>query len=212
MKKIDTNFHVIKLSIQSKLSMETIKLNSTSSIETGKLPSKYKLDEEGFADLWKLHPKEHGTVTLYGKQIEMPRYNKAYGVDYKFSNENHVADPIEHPFLKKLLKYVNKIADDGITYNGILVNWYRNGENYIGPHSDDESSLVDGSSIYSFSFGATRDFVLKHKQNSQRLVFPLKSNTMLVMKGETQRYYKHSVPKRLKVTGKRINVTIRAFE
>lgn len=188
---------------------EKIQLNSTSHIIKIKLPKELQLDEKGFEKLWRLHPKEHGTVTIFGKQHDVPRYQKAFGHDYHFSGETHKSDEIKNKFLKILVDHVNN--EEKHEYNGTLVNWYEDGNHYIGAHSDDESELVKNSPIYSFSFGATRDFVLKHKQTKQRVVIPLENNTLLIMAGETQRYYKHSVPKRLKCKKRRINVTIRAF-
>lgn len=163
-----------------------------------------------YKSLWELHPTVHATVHVWGKTYPVPRFMQAYGHDYNFSKSEHHALPLGDPYLTKLLAYANQ-HDPEHTYNGMLVNWYRNGNDYIGPHSDDESELTPGSNIYSFTFGATRDFVFKHKTDGRRVVCPLADNTMLIMGGTTQQFWRHSVPKRAKCTESRVNVTIRSF-
>ena len=94
----------------------------------------------------------------------------------------------------------------------MIINWYLDGNNHISAHSDDETQLVPKSSIYSFSFGATRDFVITSKKEDYRLALPLEHNACIIMGGEMQTYYKHAVPKRLKVKEPRINVTMRLYK
>ena len=123
----------------------------------------------------------------------------------------------------------------------MLLNWYKDGSDYMGPHSDDERQLVPKAAIYSFNFGARRDFVISgrkgrvannfgssHANNNSvesalmkretsdtkpyRKVIPLENNSMLIMGGEMQKYYKHAVPKRKGVMGRRINVTFRLYK
>jgi alkylated DNA repair dioxygenase AlkB len=182
------------------------------------LPKEVSLDASGYQRLWDLHPQEHGTVIMYGKELDVPRWQKAYGRDYKFSRMNHVADPLTDPFLLKLLAWVNQHS--GRVYNSALLNWYANGLHYIGKHADDESQLVPQSPIYSFSFGETRNFRISSKANVSEKIEPitleLHNNSLVVMAGKMQTYYLHEVPK---VTGKkgealksRINVTFRQFK
>lgn len=95
----------------------------------------------------------------------------------------------------------------------MVINWYMDGTNHIGAHADDENQLVPDSSIYSFSFGATRDFVVTSKRDKTfKLVLPLEHNACIVMGGSMQKYYKHAVPKRLRVKEPRINVTMRLYK
>jgi len=76
---------------------------------------------------------------------------------------------------------------------------------------DDEPGLVKNSAIYSFSFGQARDFVVKSKDKTFRKVFKMVDNSLIIMGGEMQKYYKHSVPKRSvkKCAKTRINMTMR---
>jgi alkylated DNA repair dioxygenase AlkB len=191
-----------------KLSLLRTNLNETSWYEHSILPKEYQIED--FESLWSLCPTTRSIVTVFGKQHFAPRFLKTYGHNYRFSGEDHKSEPITDSYLQKLLDYV-KSLNPSYEHNGILVNWYADGEDHIGPHSDDERSLVPGANIYSFSFGATRDFVIKAKQGDQRIVLPLENNSMLVMGGEMQKHYTHGVPVRKKCKERRVNVTIRAF-
>lgn len=124
----------------------------------------------------------------------------------------HPALPYPHPFIKKLLAWCQEKQP---SLNGALINWYADGAHSISPHSDDESTLVPGSSIYSFSFGAEREFVLEPKSKDNKSMkkekIVMKNNTLLVMGGKCQKTHKHSVPKDKECKRPRINVTFRSF-
>lgn len=126
-----------------------------------------------------LKPREKGQIVSNGKVLERPHWQRTFGKDYAFSNLKQKADPIEHEFLIKLVNWVNQHS--GKVYQGIVINWYMDGKEYIGPHSDNEYELVPDSPIYSFSFGAPRDFVVESKDRIERYMFPLKHNTVLLM-------------------------------
>lgn len=177
------------------------------------LPVNLQCDADTFGGLLKLKPAEHGKVRMYGKLVDVPRYQKTFGHDYKFSGVNNkAAEDVPVGFLSSLLHFVQE-QEPNIIYKGMLINWYENGTQYIGPHSDDEKQLMKGATIYSFSFGATCDFMVQSKTNSEeRPIFSLQHNTCLKMGWEMQTFYKHSLPKRLKVKDQRINVTIRAYK
>lgn len=100
------------------------------------------------------------------------------------------------------------------TFNFALLNLYKNGEDYIGWHSDDESGLMKGGVIASVSFGVERTFQLRKKniKKSKIISVQLESGSVLLMHGTTQRFYKHCLPKRKKVTDKRINITFRQIK
>lgn len=173
------------------------------------LPDDIACTDEIFNRLLSRRPQEHGKVRVFDKEYNVPRYIMNYGMDYFFSGLSHKSDDDMDEYLARLLSWVCKHS--GKEYNQMLVNWYMDGRDHIGPHSDDERQLVPDSDIYSFSFGATRDFVVKGKYNDHRSVYEMKNNTLIIMRGCMQKFYKHSVPKRLKVKEPRINVTMRLF-
>lgn len=173
-----------------------------------------------FDKIWNGHPSDFTTIKIMGKDTKTPRWSQNYGQDYFYSGIIHKAKPITIPFFQTLLNFVNfhslyfKFRKSNEEFKQILVNWYESGDHYIGPHSDSESQLVKNSPIYSFSFGNERDFVVKSKNNNERYVFKMNNCSLLIMGGEMQKFYNHSVPKRKIKSNftKRINVTFRLFQ
>lgn len=101
-------------------------------------------------------------------------------------------------------------------YKMCLVNWYRDGNDYIGFHSDDEKQIIDGTPIYSISIGAKRKFILKKRNNINddcldNYELDLENGSLVIMCGFCQKTHQHSVPKSKKDIGMRINFTFRAF-
>jgi alkylated DNA repair dioxygenase AlkB len=99
----------------------------------------------------------------------------------------------------------------GLSFNYALLNLYKDGKDNIGYHSDDETDLIPQSTIASLSFGAARDFLLRSKRDDEEPIVKvaLANGSLLCMRGNTQRNYKHSVPIRKKVKEARINITFR---
>lgn len=191
-------------------------------ILSGKVPKELEMDKATFKSLWDTHPEEFNEVKMFGKMVLTPRWQQSYGQPYYYSGLMHEALPIEHPYLKRLLAWVNKHS--GKEYKQVLVNWYKDGTHYIGPHSDDETQLVKCSAIYSFSYGQTRIFRITSKADKKdktlsakerfRKDVTLTHNSLVIMGGEMQKYYHHEVPKRAASTtpNPRINITFRLFK
>lgn len=173
-----------------------------------KLPAELKCNDTIFKELIDMKPTIKSKVIVFGKEYDIPRWQQSYGKDYKFSGVTHKGIELKNDYIKKLLEFVNN--DSKYIYTEILVNWYMNGTEYISDHSDDERELEKNSVIYSITFGATRDFVIVSKKDKKyKLVIPLEHNDVVLMGGEMQKYYKHGVPKRLKVKEPRVNITFR---
>ena len=173
-----------------------------------------RFNNNQFQQLWEMHPLQFGKIKIFGKDINTPRYLQNYGHAYKFSGKTHSSIPIPE-ILQNMIDWVNE-REENYNFNGILVNWYQDGSHYIGAHSDDETSLVKGAPIYCFSLGQERNFVVQSKANpKERRTFLLQNNSLVIMGGECQKYYKHSIPKitgkKASTLGRRISITIRAF-
>lgn len=98
----------------------------------------------------------------------------------------------------------------GHTFNSVLMNYYRNGADSMGWHSDNEPLYGPAPVIAAVSFGATRDFILrKNDDHNVKHTFPLGCGDVLVMRGNTQQYWMHYIPKRAGVPGGRISLTFR---
>ena len=153
---------------------------------------------------------KHDSIKMYGKTIPLPRLTAWYGdplKSYTYSGIN--CQPNE--WNKGLLYIKERIEKVTQTkFNSVLLNWYRDGEDYLNWHADDEKELGKNPVIASVNFGETRDFVIRRNDEpSKKIVIPLKHGTLLIMRGEIQCYWQHSVPKRKKVKGSRFNLTFR---
>jgi len=157
---------------------------------------------------------EKSAVTMYGKKIVIPRKQCGYGDDgtsYKFTGVKVEGNFwCDVPTLKTIKEVIWEKLD--IPVNFVLVNLYRNGNDYIGYHSDDEKDLDANYPIISLSFGAERAFRLKHKVTGKIHEKVLKNNSCIMMKPPCQRLYKHSVPKSKKIKTPRINLTFRVIK
>ena len=149
-------------------------------------------------------------IKIFGKLVMQPRLMAWYGnpdVPIKYSGVTF----LPNPWTATLLALKDKIEKHLETeFNGVLCNLYRNGNDSMGWHSDDESYLGKLPTIPSLSLGAERVFQLKHKAEknlSKNLV--LEHGSLLLMQGETQTHYKHQLPKTKRITEPRINLTFR---
>lgn len=148
-------------------------------------------------------------ITVVGRKVLQPRMSASFGdvhTSYRYSGIRSVASDWPDD-LKKLRDMVQSFT--GETFNFALVNYYRDGKDYIGAHADKEQDLVAGSSIASVSLGAQRDFVLTHLHSNWKRTVLLENGSLLVMGGNCQKNYKHAVPKRANCKSGRINITFR---
>jgi len=186
-----------------------IQLTSTSWVDVIQIPKELRLTKEEFEILWNLKPAELGKIRLFGKMIQVPRWQQTFGRDYFYSGLLHKSQPM-HPILSRYMDWCKAFSP---TLNGCLVNWYQDHTHNIGFHSDAESELLPNSEIYSLSFGARREFVFQEKKNtSNKYVVPLTDGTLVVMGGTCQKTHKHAVPVSTGICGRRINITFRSFK
>ena len=150
-------------------------------------------------------------IKMWGKEIVTKRRIAWYaddGKSYTYSGSTFFPSQWYNVLLQ-LKERVENYSE--IKFNSVLLNEYPNGEVGMGWHSDDEKELGTDPIIASLSFGADRDFIFKHKtdRSIENVKLHLKSGSLLLMLGSTQHYWKHSLPKRLKVKEPRINLTFR---
>ena len=150
-------------------------------------------------------------IKMWGKEIVTKRRIAWYaddGKSYTYSGSTFFPSQWNNVLLQ-LKEKVENYSE--IKFNSVLLNEYPNGEVGMGWHSDDEKELGTDPIIASLSFGANRDFIFKHKtdRSIENVKLHLKSGSLLLMLGSPQHYWKHSLPKRLKVKEPRINLTFR---
>lgn len=146
-------------------------------------------------------------ITLWGKRHLQPRLSAWHG-DARYSYSGLDLEP--QPFTPLLLDIKRAVeAVTGHAFNSVLLNYYRNERDSMGMHSDDEAELGPEPAIASVSFGATRTFILRHRQSKQTLKLDLKSGSVLLMRGKTQHHWLHGINKSTRQIGPRINLTFR---
>jgi len=152
---------------------------------------------------------QQDVVKLFGKTYITDRKVAWYAEKpfiYRYSGQSKIALPFS-PTLLAIKLRVEKLT--GSEYDACLLNYYHNGSEGMGWHSDNEKSISPNSSIASVSLGATRKFQFKHKTQGLKLDLILDSGSVLDMRGETQEFWLHALPKSKKIAGARINLTFR---
>jgi len=153
-------------------------------------------------------------LMLYGRRIMMPRLIAWYadpGVTYEYSGQSSP----HNDWTPELLAIKTRVETlSRHLFNGALLNYYRDGNDSMSWHSDDEKSLGRNPVIASVSFGATRVFKLRHRHDRsiKSMSLPLTTGSLLIMRGETQHHWQHQLPKTRKETGERINITFRRIQ
>ncbi|XP_066513004.1 DNA oxidative demethylase ALKBH2-like [Hoplias malabaricus] len=156
-------------------------------------------------------------VQVYGKMYSVPRQQATYGDEglmYSFSGVHLLAKEWT-PTLEYIRDAVTNAT--GHTFNFVLVNRYKDGQDHIGEHRDDERELDPTCPIASVTLGATRDFIFRHKDarcgSNKRHIEPVKlelsHGSLLLMNSPTNSNWYHSLPVRKKVKNPRINLTFR---
>lgn len=147
------------------------------------------------------------SITLWGKQHLQPRLTAWHGdARYSYSGLDLVPLPFT-PLLRDIKHAVERAT--GHSFNSVLLNYYRNERDSMGMHSDDEPELGSQPAIASVSFGATRTFILRHRQSKQTIKLDLTSGSVLLMRGRTQHFWLHGINKSSRQIGPRVNLTFR---
>lgn len=154
-------------------------------------------------------PWRQDVIKLFGKSVKIPRLQSWHGdpqCHYTYSHLTMQPNPwtLELTDLKVLCESLC-----GSRFNSVLANWYRDGQDSMSFHADDEAELGVNPVIASVTFGQARPFVFKHKATRATYRYMLNHGSVLIMAGETQRHYVHGIAKTAKPIGGRINLTFR---
>ena len=152
---------------------------------------------------------EKGFIKIFGKTHQIPRLQAWYAdneIEYTYSGKKLQ----RHNWNNLLLEIKEKIENiTSFKFNSVLANLYRDGNDSMGLHSDDEKELGKKPVIASLSLGETREIYFKHKNKKLNLIIPQASGQLIVMHGKTQEYWKHEIKKTKKIKKPRINLTFR---
>lgn len=148
-------------------------------------------------------------IRMYGKEVKIPRLQAWYGdKDAVYTYSGLTMTPL--PWTQTLLDIRKRCETACNTrFNSVLANLYRDGQDGMGWHADNEPELGANPVIASVSFGEARDFDFRHIISGKKYRLPLAHGSLLIMAGETQKYWQHGITKRRKSLGPRVNLTFR---
>ena len=152
-------------------------------------------------------PDNHYIVA--GRQFTLPRLQTWHadpGIKYSYSN-NLLETHSWTSLLSDIRAKIELCLD--FSFNSVLVNWYRNGEDHVGWHADNERELGEQPFIVSLTFGAERLFEFRNKKSLESGSMLLRNGTLLIMRPNFQRHWLHSVPIEKNLMAGRINLTFR---
>lgn len=158
-------------------------------------------------------PWESKRIKMWGKSVLQPRLIAWYGdpgATYSYSGVA-LTPHIWTKTIQQLRKCIEGIAKQ--PFNSVLLNYYRDHRDGMGLHSDDEPELGPTPTIASLSLGDERRLQLKHRYRKDlpTTSVPLPNGSLLVTRGDTQRCWKHGIPKQRTPCGPRINLTFRTI-
>jgi alkylated DNA repair dioxygenase AlkB len=210
------------LGVAEKIAMEDLFAHSS-----GGSPERIELPDADILMYWEFLPRaeadgylttlleqvvwRENEVFVWGKWRKQPRLVSWFGdpgATYSYSGSKMDPQPWT-PTLQKLRRRVEGTV--ATAFNSVLLNLYRDQNDRMGWHGDDEPELGPEPTIASVSLGEERDFLLKHRTNRTLGVkhVPLHHGSLLVMAGQTQQTWQHAIEKERRPIGKRINLTFR---
>ncbi|MBA4299311.1 Alkylated DNA repair dioxygenase AlkB [Algoriphagus alkaliphilus] len=154
---------------------------------------------------WKQEP-----IRMFGKMVMQPRLTALYGdAGRPYGYSGISMNP--SVWTTELLEIKEKLqVFSGIVFTHVLCNYYRDGQDSMGWHRDNEAVLGKNPSIASITFGSTRLFQIRHYETkNHKIDIPLTHGSLLMMSGESQHHWEHQLPKTKKVLEPRINLTFR---
>lgn len=182
------------------------------------LPAFFKADEEQelFQQLQDQLHWSQGQIRLFGKEHLIPRLEAWHGdpeARYGYSGTDLEPEPWTSAL--QLIRSRLKGLSHDLAFNSVLGNWYRDGEDAMGWHSDDEKELGPKPCIASLSFGSGRDIRFRHRtrKDLDPVMLHLEAGSLLLMEGLTQENWQHAIPRRRgrNAPGGRINLTFRTI-
>ena len=175
------------------------------------LSSKFSKSELFLLQLSKNIQWKNDESVIFGKHYITRRKAAWYG-DQPFCYTYSKIQRTALPWTNELLEIKHIVENNESTkFNSCLLNFYHDGDDGMGWHSDNEKELKKNSVIASVSLGAERKFSFKHKKNKEKIDLMLGNGSLLVMKEQIQNHWMHQLPKSRKVREPRINLTFRTI-
>jgi alkylated DNA repair dioxygenase AlkB len=154
-------------------------------------------------------PWQQDQIRIAGRLMPVPRLQCWMGDgDYSYSGIRLQA-LAWHSSVLALKQGIEAVT--GRQFNSVLLNYYRNGQDSVAWHADDEPELGPEPVIASLSLGAERPFRLRPKapENSDRRRILLRNGSLLLMGEGIQNNWLHELPKVKGLEMPRLNLTFR---
>lgn len=148
-------------------------------------------------------------ITMFGHSVKEPRQSAWFHIDglaYRYSQSERSAQQFT-PLLTEIMNQCSQVAH--ASFNSVLANLYRTGEDSMGWHADDEPELGREPVIASISLGAERRFDFRHRNSGETTSVMLPHGSLLVMRGQSQHQWVHRIARTKKVRTPRVNLTFR---
>ncbi len=174
------------------------------------------VSDQIFKDLRENIAWQQGEITIFGKRVLEPRLTAWYGdagKTYTYSSKKQ--EPLAWTetlfFIKnEIKKQLKQSKYTPSVFNSVLCNFYRNGNDSMGWHQDNERELGLNPLIASVNFGESRRFLFRRKDDkNEKHELLLTHGSLLIMAGAMQHHWQHAVPKEPKCLKPRINLTFR---
>jgi len=153
---------------------------------------------------------ERESLPMFGRDVLVPRlvaFIADVGVCYRYSNKDHLGSGWPS-WLQPIKQEAEQLARQ--PFNAVLLNWYQDGEEYMGWHADDEASLGPAPVVAMLSLGVKRPFIFRLKMDHKiKPTVELENESWLVMSPSTQVLWQHSLPVRKRIKEERISLTFR---
>jgi alkylated DNA repair dioxygenase AlkB len=155
-------------------------------------------------------PWQQKVVKMYDKEVITPRLSAWYA-DAETFDYNVILKSAPNHWTPELLYIKEKVEPiAGVTFNSVLLNYYRDGNDSVAWHSDNERALGSHPTIASVSFGQVRSFDIRRKENhSEKYSVRLEHGSLLLMKGDLQMNWDHRIAKSVRLMRPRLNLTFR---
>lgn len=191
-----------------------------------------KYSQTHYQEMFDLHPIERGKVVMFGEEVNSPRWHRSYlkipshnirkERSFMYSGKEFYKDLSLPSKFQGYLDFLNK-KEDQEKYNQVIVNWYADGNDFIAAHSDCQIGMKAGAGISIItlcedvnSFRALR-FTAKNLKGIENdniykhVKIVTTHGSIITMYGDTQKKFKHKIPKALGLNSSRISLTFRKF-
>jgi alkylated DNA repair dioxygenase AlkB len=189
---------------------QTVNLDDEHEMYVSLFFDEFNLSGAEFEAIWSLHPREFHILKIHGRSVLTPRWQQAFGKDYRYTGSKNNALPVPD-LLKRFHVWCLENIDARL--NGLLLNWYDGLDgHYIGAHRDDTRDLLDGSPIVTISLGEERIFRMRPWKQKGFKDLTFRGGEVVVIPWRTNLKWTHEVPYFKKYEGRRISVTLRAYK